>query len=426
MNSIATALKITLLEKPVLSVLLLAMLLTLPWIGLGDFYTKGEPREATEAISMLNAGNWILPMDYADEIGYKPPLMHWIIAGISFLSGSVSEWSSRLPSALGLIGMAMLTLVFLKKRKNVQTAVIAALMLLTCFELHRYSLECRVDMTLAFFMSASLFGLFKWEEKGLKGYPFLTVLCLGCACMVKGPIGAVLPVGIAALYYLLRGYPFWKVLLKSFLVAFPALLILGVWYVLAYQIKGDAFLTVVFAENIGRFLGMKDQALGIQYTLGHQGPFWYYIPALLLGLMPWTLIPIMSLFVFKYKEWWKTRFSSFWNRFPSFWKRFSTFWKRFPLFWNRIATMDKLTLFSILVVVLFLVFYSIPSSKRSVYIMPVYPFAAYLLTRVYFWSEQFKPTLFRILYHFTVVVACTIQRRCTMLPCLPMPSKTPP
>ncbi len=384
MNSFATALKITLLEKPVLSVLLLAMLLTLPWIGLGDFYTKGEPREATEALSMLNDGNWILPMDYADEIGYKPPLMHWIIAGISFLSGSVSEWSSRLPSVLALIGMSLITLVFLQKRKNVQTGVISALILLTSFELHRYSLECRVDMTLAFFMSASLFGLFKWEEKGLKGYPILTVLCLGCACMVKGPIGAVLPVGIAALYYLLRGHAFWKVLWKSLLVALPALLILGVWYALAYQIKGESFLTVVFAENIGRFLGMKDQALGIQYTLGHQGPFWYYIPALLLGLMPWTLIPLLLLFVFKYKESWK-------NRLPFTWKRF--------------VSMDAFTLFSVLVVIVFLFFYAFPSSKRSVYIMPLYPFAAYLLTKVYFWAEHFKPNLFKLLYRATVVVA---------------------
>jgi hypothetical protein len=46
MNSVATALKVTLLEKPVLSILLIAMLLTLPWLGYGDFYNKGEPREA--------------------------------------------------------------------------------------------------------------------------------------------------------------------------------------------------------------------------------------------------------------------------------------------------------------------------------------------------------------------------------------------
>jgi len=384
MNSFATALKITLLEKPVLSILLIAMLLTLPWIGISDYYTKGEPREATEALSMLNDGNWILPMDYADEIGYKPPLTHWIIAGISIVSGSVSEWSSRMPSALGLIGMSMLTLLFLKKRKNVQTGVISALILLTCFELHRYSIECRVDMTLAFFMSASLFGLYKWEEKGLKGYPVLTVVCLACACLVKGPVGAVLPVGVSAIYLLLRGYNFWKVLLKSILVALPALLILGIWYILAYQIKGDYFLNVVFAENIGRFLGMKDQALGIEYTLGHEGPIWYYIPALILGLMPWSFIPILLLFVLKYK---KPNTSSLWNRF---------------------VNLDKFILFSVLVVVIFVVFYSLPTSKRSVYIMPVYPFAAYLLTKIFFTAEHIKPKLFKILYKGTVVVAALL------------------
>jgi len=385
MNSIATALKITLLEKPVLSILLIAMLLTLPWIGLGDFYTKGEPREATEALSMLHDGNWILPMDYADEIGYKPPLTHWIIAGISLVTGSVNEWSSRMPSALGLIGMAMLTLVFLLKRKNVQTGVISALILLTCFELHRYSIECRVDMTLAFFMSASLFGLYKWEEKGLKGYPILTVLCLACACMVKGPIGAVLPVGVSGLFLLLRGYNFWKVLYKSILVALPALVVLGVWYFMAYQIKGDYFLNVVFAENIGRFLGMKDQALGIQYNLGHEGPFWYYIPALLLGLMPWSLVPILLLFVIDYKK--KVQLSTLWHRF---------------------VNQDKFTLFSVLVVVIFVVFYSLPTSKRSVYILPIYPFAAFLLTRAFFWAEHIKPVLFKIIYKATVFISITL------------------
>jgi len=384
MNNFATALKITLLEKPVLSILLIAMLLTLPWIGSGDFYNKGEPREAAEALSMLNDGHWILPMDYADEMGYKPPLMHWMVAGISFLSGSVSEWSARLPSALALMGMALLTLLFLKKRTNIQSAVVSALILLTCFELHRYALECRVDMTLAFFMAASLFGLFKWVEQGLKGYPVWTVICLTCACLVKGPVGAVLPVGTVALFLLLQGHNFWKIFLKSILLALPPLLILSIWYVLAYQVKGESFLNVVFAENIGRFLGMKNQSLGITYNLGHEGPFWYYIPALFLGLMPWMLVPLLLMFTLKVKNWEK----------PALWKRF--------------RSMDAFTLFSILVLVVFVVFYSLPSSKRSVYIMPVYPFAAYLLTNVFFWAEHARPKLFKLLYIVMVVVASSL------------------
>jgi 4-amino-4-deoxy-L-arabinose transferase-like glycosyltransferase len=367
-----------LLEKPVLSVFLLAVLLTLPWIFFGDFYTKGEPREACAVLSILNDGHWIVPVGYADEIGYKPPLLHWIIAGISLLNGSVSEWTCRLPSALGLIGLTLLTLVFLKKRKSSMEAVLSALILFTSFEMHRSGLECRVDMTLAFFMASALFGLYRWEEKGLKGFPVLTVFLLACACFVKGPVGAVLPCLIFGVYLLLRGYGFGKALWKNVLVVVPALLPLGVWYVLAWKDQGDYFLKVAFAENIGRFLGMSRESLGIDYYLGHRAPFWFYLPALFTGLLPWSLLPLLAVFFFGWKKWGANL------------KRNASSW------WNRFRNMDKFTLFSLLVVVLFILFYSIPSSKRSVYILPLYPFAAYLLTRVFLWTERVRPALFKV------------------------------
>jgi len=366
-------------RKPVLFLLLASMLLTLPWIGIGDFYTKGEPREASLAVSMLQHGYWVLPIGYADEIGFKPPLMHWLVAGFSLISGHVSEATSRLPSALGLIGMTVFTLIFLLRRKSKMEAVLSALILLTGFEMHRSGLECRVDMTLAFFMSMALMEMYRWEEKKLKGFPILLVLLLGCASLVKGPVGIVLPCFVFGIYLLFRKYSFWKALGKNALVAIPALLILFVWYFMAYQQDGKRFLDIAFAENIGRFLGMKRDQLGIDYNLGHDGPFWYYIPAILTGFLPWSLVLVFAACTFGYKKWWKNRKSSGSSRF------------------NRIAEMDKMTLFSSLVVILFICFYAIPSSKRSVYILPAYPFAAYLLAKVFLWAEENKPSIFVVL-----------------------------
>jgi len=355
------------------------MLLTLPWIGLGDFYTKGEPREASLAVSMLQHGYWVLPIGYADEIGFKPPLMHWLVAGFSLISGYVSEATSRLPSALGLIGMTIFTLIFLLRRKSKMEAIVSALILLTAFEMHRSGLECRVDMTLAFFMSMALMEMYRWEEKNLKGFPILLVLLLGCASLVKGPVGVVLPCFVFGIYLLLRKYSFWKVLGKNALVAIPALLILSVWYYMAYQQDGKRFLDIAFAENIGRFLGMKRDQLGIDYNLGHDGPFWYYIPAILTGFLPWSLVLVFAAFSFGYKKWWNNTKSSG------------------SPFFKRIAEMDKMTLFSSLVVILFICFYAIPSSKRSVYILPAYPFAAFLLAKVFLWAEVKKPFIFTVL-----------------------------
>ena len=44
----------------------------LPFMGLTDFHTKGEPREAIVAYSMIETGNWTLPVNNGGDIAYKP------------------------------------------------------------------------------------------------------------------------------------------------------------------------------------------------------------------------------------------------------------------------------------------------------------------------------------------------------------------
>ena len=53
--------------------LIVACVTILPFLGLADFHTKGEPREAVVAYSMLDSGDWILPRNNGGEIPYKPP-----------------------------------------------------------------------------------------------------------------------------------------------------------------------------------------------------------------------------------------------------------------------------------------------------------------------------------------------------------------
>jgi len=150
--------------------------------------------------------------------------------------------------------------------------------------------------------------------------------------------------------------------------------------VLAYQQDGSHFLNLVFAENIGRFLGMSNQSLGIKYNLGHIGPFWYYIPAIVVGFVPWSFLLILSAFSIKYK-----------NPFRQF---------RLKPFLQKLAILDKVTLFSIVSITVIMLFYMIPASKRTVYIMPVYPFAAYLLVLLYDWAVNKRPQLIKGLGYF--------------------------
>jgi len=388
MNKLIDTFKAIYLRHPFLLILFISMLLTLPWITLSEFYTKGEPREATVATCILNTGNWVLPADYADEVAYKPPFMHWFIAIASLPSGAVSETTSRLPSAMGLIGITMMFFAFLYKRKSKFQAILATLILLTSFEMHRSGIEARVDMFLAFFMIGSLLSFFKWEERGLKGFPFLIPIFLGGAALVKGPVGILLPCLVFGIYLLiLQRYSLWKIIVKNVIVALPALAILSVWYILAYQQGGAPFLNLVYAENFGRFLGNDSKTLGIAYELGHKGPFWYYIPAIMLGFMPWSFLLIFSAFSISYKGFFKN-------------VKLKT-----PSFFRHLAGMNKVTLFSIVSVIIILTFYAIPSSKRSVYIMPAYPFAAYLLMLLYEWAVATKPKLIKLLTYIVLGIS---------------------
>ena len=78
-------------SKSTLGILLItiSILTLIPFIGLTDFHTKGEPREAIVAVSMLDSGNWILPENNGGDMAYKPPMFHWAIylqISVSFIS----------------------------------------------------------------------------------------------------------------------------------------------------------------------------------------------------------------------------------------------------------------------------------------------------------------------------------------------------
>ena len=83
------------------AVILYQTLLTIPWLGLKPFYSRGEPREALVAQAMINSGDWILPQRYGDDIATKPPMTHWLMAAAAQPLGEMREAAARLPSALG-------------------------------------------------------------------------------------------------------------------------------------------------------------------------------------------------------------------------------------------------------------------------------------------------------------------------------------
>lgn len=326
----------------------------LPFAGLADFNTKGEPREAVVAYSMLDSGNWILPVNNGGDIAYKPPFFHWSIAAVSIIAGKVTEYTSRMPSALALIAMVLGGFLFYAKRRGAELAFLTGLITLTNFEVHRAGLNCRVDMVLTAFIVLALYRLYMWCEKDRRGFPWLATVFMGCAALTKGPVGIILPCLVTGVYLLIRGVKFHKAFLDMVYVALVSCILPAVWYIAAYRQGGDDFVALVMEENFGRFMGKMSYG-------SHENPAYYNVITVLSGYAPYTLLALISLFGLKYTgRWGKPR--EWWSRLVAY-----------------IRNMDDVRLFSLLSIVLIFVFYCIPKSKRSVYLLPVYPFIAYFL-----------------------------------------------
>lgn len=352
------------IQRTLLWLLALICLVTLlPFLGDTLFNTRGEPREAIVAQSMLAHGNWILPVNNGVDIAYKPPLFHWFVALCSLPFGAVSEYTSRLPSALALTVMTLGVYSFYSHRRGSGFAFMSSLVMLSSFEVHRAGIACRVDMVLTCMMVMALFQLYEWVEKDMRRVPWWGIVFLSGAFLSKGPVGLALPCLVPAVFAWIRGKGFGRIFLSFLGVGLAACVLPALWYMSAWEQGGDRFLALVYEENILRLLGKMTYE-------SHINPWPYNVLTLVAGFVPYTLLVVLSLFCLKYRKP-RLKVSQWWGHFTRY-----------------IREMDDARLFTLLSFAIIFVFYCIPKSKRSVYLLPVYPFVAYYLTEYMLWLRR--------------------------------------
>jgi 4-amino-4-deoxy-L-arabinose transferase-like glycosyltransferase len=372
-------------KKELLVVVLLALLLSLPWLDRA-FSSRGEPREALVAQAMVATGNWISPPAYDGAVPSKPPFSHWLISLASLPQGDASEFTSRLPSSAGFVGFLGAFYLFVARRTSALTGLLASLILMTTFEWFRCGVTCRVDLILSVSMAGALLALFSWSEKGQRGFPFLASIFIAAAALTKGPIGIVLPLAIYSLYQVTKQrLSFWSLVsigLRAVMIAIPVGIVVSGWYFAGYLQRGDAFIEKIYYENFARFTStMEDEP--------HKHNALYLFGMLLVGLLPWSI----SLLTLAAREWrvvgdklcaWRSVWQS----------------------------ASPLIRFSFLAASCIFVFFCIPSSKRSVYVLPAYPFIAIIAAEyAEFWgrkSQRLLAVLASGFVGFTALVASVV------------------
>ena len=209
-------------------------LIYLPALSQPGLLDDADSIHAEAAREMLLNHNWVTL--YVNGIRYleKAPLMYWCVA-VSYKLFGVGEWQTRLPLALGVLGLGFCAWVFARRFLNAEAGFYAALILITAPGIFVYTRFLIPDAVVAMWLTLSLyFFLVAYEQDKPERWA-----CWGFAITValnvltKSLIGLAFPGMIIFVFLLLAGN-FKKLLamrpLSSTLVF---LLVAAPWHILA-------------------------------------------------------------------------------------------------------------------------------------------------------------------------------------------------
>jgi len=210
----------------------------------------------------------------------KPILIYWLQLAAIRLFG-LNEFAFRLPSALAGTAWATSIFLFVRKESGNRQAFLAAAMMVLSLQVIVIAKAAIADGVLNFFLAVTMFALLDHYKTGSKQALHLAFAAAGFGMLTKGPIALVIPFAVTFLFSLQdRTLKKWlgMILSPSGIIIFLAIAL--PWYLLEYHDQGMDFINgFFFKHNISRFNTSFE---------GHSGSLFYYLPVIILGLMPFT------------------------------------------------------------------------------------------------------------------------------------------
>ena len=348
-------------------------------LGNTHLWDQDEGYYAATAAEMLSSNDWIKPTFNGELFGHKPPMMFWGMM-LGYQVFGVSELGARFCSSLFGLGTILVTYAIGRRLFDVATGLFAGLAIGSCLMFVMVSRSATADAHLTFFTALALFiwvrgylsTLANTRDEKISSMPshvwLMTYAIMGLAVLTKGPIGFLFPTAVIGLFLLTEqpnaipenasrlkrmGYslipymplPFLKTVwkMRPLSAAIVVIAIAAPWTILVqWKTDGNFLREFIGVHHFGRFGSAMDN---------HSGPIYYYILACAIGMYPWSAFAIPTALS------WKAQFKD-----PHYSQamRFVTCW-----------------------VAVYLVIFSIASTKLPNYVLPAYPALAIIVGRYF-------------------------------------------
>jgi 4-amino-4-deoxy-L-arabinose transferase len=319
------------------ALLLLSALILFANVGSFGVAETSDARYAEIAREMYVSGDYLHPNLLDIHHYHKPPLTYQITA-LGYKLFGINSFGARFFLQISFLIQMLLVykicfLLFSEKR----TALLSSIAYFTMPIALASSRNLTTDSFLTTFAMLSIFSWITYRKQGKLPYLYIFYIALSLGFLTKGPVIFIVPF-VFVLAYNFVEIPKHRLNIHHMVALILFLTISLSWYLYLTYYNNDFFSYFIGKQTVDRFS---------KNVFNRTEPFWYFIViAPLLGL-PW--LPVLP-YLIKFNK----------NRF-------------------KIKSNHFVLLVSFLIPLLF---FSISSSKRPMYILPFYPVLAILITQL--------------------------------------------
>ncbi len=258
-----------------------AALVTLPGLWVGTLWDNSETAYGEVAREILLTHDWVVMHLNGVPYFVQPPLYFWLGAAFSYLMGPTA-FALRLPSALATIALGGFTGYAVARQAGTRVGIYAAVILSTCLMQAVIGRLAIMDALLDLAVAMSIFWWYRGIETGRDRYVVYGWIAAAGGFLAKGLVAPVVALLVIVPFYL------WDRRCEA--TPPPAQR--------AWLLGALAFVVIVAPwplALVAHFHLFPLQKLIGEYTFGRYtsvvenqaGPFWYYLPVVVLGFFPW-------------------------------------------------------------------------------------------------------------------------------------------
>lgn len=273
------------------------------FLGLGGqaITDADEAYYAEASREMVETGDWLTPRFNYQNRWEKPVLYYWLTAATYLITGP-TEFSARLWAALSGVGLVLLAWGLARHMTGqLDVAWLTGAVVATSFGYFSMARSALPDLPLTFCITLGIWAALRAVDSGYRragpsglvtsgtAGPFgpavqwwaLAGFGAGAGFLMKGPVALVVP-AVVLLPIAWRERRRLRLDVRGMLLATLTAAIVGLpWYVAMWLEHGDAYVQSFFVgDNLERFTTER---------FNDARPFWFYLPVLLGGLIPWSV-----------------------------------------------------------------------------------------------------------------------------------------